>query len=94
MVGAVSYIQSVEDVVGDLQVVTVRTLGIKNLDVKKDLDGVGLPLELLEIKPTRLKPKDIESICKTKCPQLCNKIVVQVDRKILRQAPHQQVFLL
>jgi hypothetical protein len=97
IVGAISYIQSVDDAVGGLQVVTVRTLGIKNLDVKKDLEGVAVPLELLEIaKPgaQRFKPKDFERICKTKCPQLCNKIVVQVDRKILRQAPHQAVFLL
>jgi hypothetical protein len=41
--------ESVEEAVGDLEVVTVRTLGIKNLDVKKDLDGVKLPLELFEM---------------------------------------------
>ena len=95
MVGAVSYIQSVEDAVGDLQVVTVRTLGIKNMDVKRDLEGVRLPLELFQIDfNKRVKPKDMERICKTKCPQLQNKIVVQVDRRILRQARHQEVFLL
>ena len=94
IVGAISYIQSVDDAVGDFQVVTVRTLGIKNLDVKKELNGIGLPQELLEITPRRLKTKDIETICKQHCPDLCNKIVVQVDRKILRQAPHQHVFLL
>jgi hypothetical protein len=93
MVGAVSYIQSVEDVVGDLQVVTVRTLGIKNMDVKKDLDRVDLPLELFQMN-TSFKAKDIQQLCKTKCPSLHNKIVVQVDRRILRQASHQEVFLL
>jgi hypothetical protein len=98
MVGAISYIQSVDDAVGDLQVVTVRTLGIKNLDVKKDLQGVGLPIELFDTRSRstgkRTKKTDLELICKTKCPQLQNKIVVQVDRKILRQARHQEVFLL
>jgi hypothetical protein len=96
MVGAVSYIQSVEDTVGDLQAVTVRTLGIKNLDVKKDLAGVGLPLDLFQMNPSgkRVMPKDVERIVKTLCPQLQNKIVVQVDRRILRQARKQEVFLL
>jgi hypothetical protein len=102
MVGAISYIQKVEDVVGDLQVVTVRTLGIKNIDVVKDLDRVDLPLELFELGSGvgqgggggGIKSKTIQNICKSKCPQLYNHIVVQVDRRILRQAPHQHVFLL
>lgn len=98
MVGAISYIQKVEDVVGDLQVVTVRTLGIKNVDVVKDLDRVDLPLELFEMgsggSGGGIKSKTIQNICKSKIPQLFNHIVVQVDRRILRQAPHQHVFLL
>jgi hypothetical protein len=98
IVGAVSYIQSVEDAVGgDLQAVTVRTLGIKNLDVKTDLVGVGLPLELFQIDPSGkrdVKHKDVERIVKATCPQLQDKIVVQVDRRILRQARKQEVFLL
>jgi hypothetical protein len=96
MVGAISYIQSVEEAVGDLQVVTVRTLGIKNMDVQKDLQGVDLPLELFEMgdHPNGIKAKEIQQLCKTRCPQLHNKIVVQVDRRIIRQARHHQVFLL
>lgn len=127
MVGAISYIQGVEEVVGDLQLVTVRTFGIKNVDVVKDLDRVDLPLELFELGSNMrggggggIKAKTIQQICKSKCPQLYNQvrcddtmcvllfntgrspnsrfclaqIVVQVDRRILRQAPHQAVFLL
>lgn len=94
MVSAISYIHSVEEVVGDLQVVTVRTLGIKNMDVKKDLDGMDLPMELFDMSKPMLKSKDIQNICKAKCPLLYNKIIVQVDRRLLRQARHHEVFLL
>ncbi|KAG7370160.1 hypothetical protein IV203_027906 [Nitzschia inconspicua] len=97
IVGAISYIQSVEEAVGDLEICTVRTLGIKNLDVMRDLRGVDIPLELLKIYPhghRNIKPKDIQRICKSYCPLLYNKIVVQMDRRILRQARHQEVFLL
>ena len=95
MVGAISYIQSVEEGVGDLQVVTLRTLGIKNLDVVADFSGMDLPIELFEMKsPKGSKSRDIQNICKKKCPQLHDKIVVQVDRRVLRQTPHRQVFLL
>lgn len=93
MVGAISYIQSVEEAVGDLQVVSVRTLGIKNMNVQNELADVNLPLELFEMGTT-FRAKEIQRLCKTLCPQLLNKIVVQVDRRILRQAPRQQVFLL
>jgi hypothetical protein len=107
MVGAISYIQNVEEVVGDLQMITVRTLGIKNVDVVKDLERVDFPLELLEggssvvVRRGKqegtgggIKAKAIQHICKIKCPQLYNQIVVQMDRRILRQAPRQEVFLL
>jgi hypothetical protein len=93
MVGAISYIQSVEEAVGDLQVIAVRTLGIKNMNVQKDLADVNLPQELFDMGTT-FEAKEIQKLCKTMCPQLQNKIVVQVDRRILRQAPRQQVFLL
>jgi acyl dehydratase len=84
LVGAISYIQSVdENVPGDLECLNVRTIGIKNMDVKRDLYEVNLPIELFQGKP--LKPKEIESICKTKCPKLSNKIIVQMDRRIIRQ---------
>jgi acyl dehydratase len=92
IVGAVSYIERVEDnnVPGDLEVLTVRTLGIKNMNVKRDLEQVGIPVELFFANT----PKEIESICKQHCPVLMNKIVVQVVRKVLRQSCREQVFLL
>eukprot|EP00529_Nitzschia_sp_RCC80_P041830 CAMPEP_0113455150 /NCGR_PEP_ID=MMETSP0014_2-20120614/8228_1 /TAXON_ID=2857 /ORGANISM="Nitzschia sp." /LENGTH=477 /DNA_ID=CAMNT_0000346573 /DNA_START=96 /DNA_END=1529 /DNA_ORIENTATION=+ /assembly_acc=CAM_ASM_000159 len=94
IVGAMSYVHSVQEAVGDLEIVTVRTLGVKNMDVKRDLAGVDIPLELLMIGQDPIKSRDIQRICKTKCPQLHDKIVVQMDRKILRQSPATNVFLL
>jgi acyl dehydratase len=96
IVGAISYIQSVEEAVGDLEICTVRTLGIKNMDVMRDLKGVDIPLELLQMYPhgRSIKTKDIQRICKSHCPQLHGKIVLLMDRRILRQARHEEVFLL
>lgn len=92
VVGAVSYIERVDDnsVPGELEVLTVHTLGIKNMNVKKDMEGVGIPIELFQSST----PKEIEAICKQQCPILQNKIVVQVERKILRQSCREEVFLL
>jgi hypothetical protein len=86
----------VEEAVGDLEICTVRTLGIKNMDVMRDLKGVDIPLELLQMYPhgRSIKTKDIQRICKSHCPQLHGKIVLLMDRRILRQARHEEVFLL
>lgn len=94
IVGAMSYVHSVQDAVGDLEIVTVRTIGVKNMDVKRELLGENIPLELLQVGPYPIKARDIQQICKTKCPQLHNKIIIVMDRKILRQSPATNVFLL
>jgi acyl dehydratase len=92
VVGALSYVSNVDDnLPGDLELATVTTLGVKNVNAKRDLAGVGIPLELFH---PGLFAKELEQICKESCPALSGKIVVQVERKILRQARHRQVFLL
>jgi acyl dehydratase len=92
MVGALSYVSHVDEhLPGDLELATVTTLGVKNLIVKRDLANVGIPLELFQ---PGLFAKELELICKESCPALSGKIVVQVERKILRRARHRQVFLL
>lgn len=93
VVSAITYVQKLDDTLpGDLESLVVRTFGIKNLDVVKELDNVPLPLELFEGEPR--KPKEIEKICKQRCPKLSNKIVVVTDRQILRQASRREIFLL
>jgi acyl dehydratase len=92
VVGALSYVSHVdENLPGDLELATVTTLGVKNVNAKRDLSGVGVPLELFQ---PGLFAKELEQICKENCPALSGKIVIQVERKILRQARRRQVFLL
>jgi acyl dehydratase len=92
MVGAISYVSHVDDTLaGDLELVTVTTIGVKNINVQHDLADTPIPLELFT---PGIFSKHMEQICKESCLELSNKIVVQVTRKILRQANHRQVFLL
>ena len=91
VVGAISYVLAIDDnLPGDLEVATVVTLGIKNINIKELVD-VDIPAELF--KPG-IFAKEVEAIVKKKCPILSGKIVVSVERKILRQTRHRQVFLL
>ncbi len=95
VVSGMSYIKSVTARgPWDLESVVVRTVAVKNLDLVRDLDGArGLPIELFS-SDSAMSTREIERICKEKCPQLCNKIVVMVDRQILRQSNRFETFLL
>lgn len=92
IVGAVSYVSHVDDSLpGDLELVTVTTLGVKNVHARTELVDIELPLSLFT---PGIYSKEMEQICKEWCPMLSGKIVVQVTRKLVRQANHKQVFLL
>lgn len=92
VVGAISFVHSVDDnLPGDMELVTVTTLGVKNLNVQRDLQNVDIPAELFQ---SGLFTKEVEKICKESCPVLSGKIVVAVERKMLRQTRKQEVFLL
>jgi hypothetical protein len=93
VVGAFSYVSDVnENLPGDLESVTVRTIGVKNMDVMNDLHDVSIPMELLLTDKTYTK--SVDAICKTLCPKLYSKVVAVVDRKIIRQSNKREVFLL
>lgn len=93
VVGAFSYVSEVNDMLpGDLESITVRTIGVKNMDVMNDLQDVSIPMELLLTEKTYTK--SVDAICKSLCPKLHNKIVAVVDRKIIRQSNRREVFLL
>jgi hypothetical protein len=90
VVGAMSYVQSVSELPGNLELVQLRTLGI-------DMQGKALPDEvptsMLQGPP--MMPKDLEKYCDEYVPELSRRIVAQMDRQIIRQAKTQnQVFLL
>jgi hypothetical protein len=90
---AISYILDIQEIGDKLEEVTVRTFGLKDVDVVRALREVELPRALFE--EHKLKPKEYEQICKNYCPMLQGKIVVQSLRRIVRQAPQQEaIFLL
>lgn len=91
VVGAFSYVSEVnENLPGDLECITVRTIGVKNMDVINDMHGVSIPMELLLTEKTYTK--SVDNICKSS--KLYNRIVAVVDRKIIRQSNRREVFLL
>ena len=77
-----------ENLPGEMECITVRTIGVKNMD----LEGIMFPMELL--LTDKAYTKNIDGICKRHCPKLTNKIIAVVDRKIIRQANRKEVFLL
>jgi len=97
VVGALSYVLERNEAAHDLEFLEVVTIGVKNMDVQHDLEGIHIPIELFvgyEEGSEALLPKHIERICKERCPLLSKKIVVHIKRKIVRQAPRKEVFLL
>lgn len=93
VVGALSYISNIKAATGDLELVTVRTIG---MDVSSNRGlPKALPQALLEGEKLWL-PKELEIYCAAVDPSLCGRIVLQMDRKILRQATSKpkDVFLL
>jgi acyl dehydratase len=92
VVGAITLVHSVDDnLPGDMEMVRVTTLGVKNLNVQRDLQHVDIPVELFE---SGIFTKEMEKICREECPILSKKIVVSVERTILRQTRKKEVFLL
>jgi hypothetical protein len=90
VVGSFSYITDVdENLPGKLESVSVRTIGVKNMD---RLDEIHIPMELLLTEKTFTK--NIDGICKMLCPKLTNKIISVVDRKIIRLSNRKEIFLL
>jgi citrate lyase beta subunit len=83
LIGSLSYIINVKPIAGNevLEEVTVKTLGIKNLDMDMLVD-LELPEELFTSQP--LKPSEFEEICQDKCPILYHKIACQTTRKLIR----------
>ncbi len=81
-IGSISKVLEVEMISDQLQRVTLKTLGLKNVDVSKDLASLEIPDSLLEENP--LKPSEIEKICTDQCPELAGKIAMQATRSILR----------
>eukprot|EP01039_Chlorochromonas_danica_P001539 gene1539-1677_t len=94
-VGAMTFVKNVEEhVSGDIEGVTIRTIGVKNCDVHRVLQNRDLPTALFTRPLDQLRPAALEELLKKTCPELTKLIVCIADRKIYRQAPKQVPFLL
>lgn len=93
--GSMTFIKGIEEhVSGDIEAITLRTIGIKNCDVQRALAGKDLPTELFLTPLKNWRPQQIEELLKKSIPELNKVIVCIADRKIYRQAPKQVPFLL
>jgi hypothetical protein len=70
-----------------IEEVKVTTLGLKNVDVTRELHGVAIPKELFG---HTLHRKQVESLVNEYVPILAGKIVVRAERTIIRQSPFAQ----
>jgi len=90
--GAITYVKSVNVAPNDLEELKCITIGLKNIDVARALDGVDVPLELF-VGQRSLKhgiiPREIEKICDDHIPLLSGKIVVYSERTLIREKPFQ-----
>jgi hypothetical protein len=68
----------------------VTHLGLKNVDVRRELTNVRVPLGLFGADPQArgkvLTRSECDRLTKAHCPALNDKVVSQVNRKILRQS--------
>jgi len=85
-IGAMSYIETVEQLSGGLEELTVVTLGLRETDVMTELKNVDVPEKLFTHSwQTR---HDLEEYIRTHCPFFVGKVAVVATRKIIRQAPN------
>lgn len=94
-VGAMTFISALDEhVSGEVEALSVRTIGVKNLDLQRVLANQPLPQELFSAEHSTLRPQRIEEILKMSRPELSKLIVCVADRKLYRMAPKQVPFLL
>ena len=80
LVGAMSYIVKQEQMAEHTVELTLRTYGIRNLDVVNDLTDLPIPQELFVQEG--LKPSEMERILDLCCSKLSRKLVLKVDWKV------------
>ncbi|MEM7104861.1 MAG: aldolase/citrate lyase family protein [Bacteroidota bacterium] len=82
-IGAMSYILDKKVKGGGIEELTIRSFGLRNIDVENDLEGVTIPYELL--LSDDIKPSEIAELCQLNCPKLIKKIVLRVTWKMWRK---------
>ncbi len=81
-IGAMTVVLSVEQVSATVECLTLRTFGVKNIDPQTQLAESDIPLDLL-LSP-RIKPKEINLLCNTYCPELSESICARMTWKMWR----------
>lgn len=85
LIGAISYVQHVKEVKEGIEELYVTTVGVKGIDVRVQLEGVRVPVELFT---ERMRPHVLERFLNAECPQLQEHVVMQIHRRIVRQSPY------
>jgi len=94
-VAAMTFVAALDEhVSGEVEALSVRTIGVKNLDLPRVLLNQPLPHELFSLDHAQLRPHKVEEIVKAGRPELQKNIVCITDRRIFRMAPKQVPFLL
>lgn len=94
IISSFSFVLDKRSISHKLEELTIRTIGLKNCDAARELEGISIPNELLQPEHN-IKPKEFEELCKKHCPALHGKVVSQSVRTLLRQCPEDDhVFLL
>lgn len=81
-IGAMTYIIKTEKINKNLECLTLRTFGLKNIDAERELRNTKIPRELLQ--SPKIKPREIEMLCKTYCPDLQAKICARMTWRMWR----------
>ena len=87
IIGAISYVKSIKTLKEGFEEVNVITLGIKNIDIQRQLHDVRIPVELFT---ETFKPSQLESFLHNECPILEGQIVTWIARTLVRQSPYTQ----
>ena len=80
-ISSVSYIHSrkLED---NLEVLTIKTLGIRNVDIANELNDCDWPLDLFAQED--LRPAKMEKLLREEMPELFHKVCIQILWKVWR----------
>jgi citrate lyase subunit beta/citryl-CoA lyase len=80
-ISSVSYIQE-REIHHDYEVITIKTLGLRNIDPSVELSSHNWPVSLFN--KTEMRPAAMESLLKKEMPELFHKVCVQLLWEIWR----------
>jgi len=82
-ISSVSYIHESE-LENDCEVLTIKTIGLRNIDAATELSNCDWPMELFSKK--ELRPAEMELLLSNEMPEIFHKVCIQILWKIWRPA--------